>query len=304
MTRPVKIVTHSGGFHADDVFAVATLKLMLGDTPSEIIRTRDDAVIATGDYVLDVGNVHDADANRFDHHQKEGAGERENGIPYASFGLLWKKFGVEVCGSQEIADIIDTHIVQPVDAGDNGVQIYERTHPSKIRPFGINAFVASFDVPWGTPPRHDESFADAVESIQAFLKRIIAQTKANQEAVKIIVTAYEQSADKKLVVIEAQPTISRILITGVLSEYPEPILFLRQHEDGRWQVVCVSDPDDYFLRRKDLPESWAGKRDQELVEVTGVPDAVFCHNKRFMAVAQSKEGALALAKLALEGTRD
>ena len=35
-------------------------------------------------------------------------------------------------------------------------------------------------------------------------------------------------------------------------------------------------------------------------EITGVPDAVFVHSKRFMASAKSKEGALKLAKMALD----
>jgi len=49
-----------------------------------------------------------------------------------------------------------------------------------------------------------------------------------------------------------------------------------------------------------LPAEWAGLRDAELARVTGVADAVFCHRNRFMAVARTKEGAVALAKLALK----
>ena len=50
---------------------------------------------------------------------------------------------------------------------------------------------------------------------------------------------------------------------------------------------------------KDLPESWAGLRDQELINATGVSDAVFVHRNRFMAVAKNKQGAVRLAELAL-----
>ena len=49
----------------------------------------------------------------------------------------------------------------------------------------------------------------------------------------------------------------------------------------------------------DLPESWAGKDGEELQKITGVPDAIFCHNKRFMASAGSREGAIALAQKAI-----
>ena len=34
-----------------------------------------------------------------------GAGERENGIPYSSFGLIWQKYGLEICqGNQDVAN--------------------------------------------------------------------------------------------------------------------------------------------------------------------------------------------------------
>jgi uncharacterized UPF0160 family protein len=49
------VATHSGGFHADDVFAVATFQLLLGKENIQVIRTRDEAVIAAADYVVDVG---------------------------------------------------------------------------------------------------------------------------------------------------------------------------------------------------------------------------------------------------------
>jgi uncharacterized UPF0160 family protein len=120
----VTIVAHNGQFHADDVFAVATLSILIGDSKKiKIIRTRDEAVIQKADYVVDVGGVYDPEKNRFDHHQKGGAGKRDNGIPYASFGLVWKKFGAQVAGSKRLAEIIDERLAAPIDAIDNGVSI-------------------------------------------------------------------------------------------------------------------------------------------------------------------------------------
>jgi uncharacterized UPF0160 family protein len=85
-----------------------------------------------------------------------------------------------------------------------------------------------------------------------------------------------------------------------LSKYPEPLYIVRRHEDdGKWQVICAVDDIRSFKNRKDLPAAWAGKHDGELAAITGVPDATFCHNARFIAVAASKEGALKLAELAL-----
>ena len=54
---PKTIITHDGKFHADDVFAVATLLLILRrESPSvSIVRSRDSALVARADFVIDVG---------------------------------------------------------------------------------------------------------------------------------------------------------------------------------------------------------------------------------------------------------
>ena len=85
----ITVVTHNGNFHADDVFSIAVLKHVL--PTFKLVRTRDKALIESADYVIDVGGEYDPETNRFDHHQRGGAGERENGIPFSSFGLVWKK---------------------------------------------------------------------------------------------------------------------------------------------------------------------------------------------------------------------
>ena len=99
------IVTHSSKFHPDDIFAVTTLELMLEKEciEYEVIRTRDMEITNKADYVVDAGFIYDEARERFDHHQIEGAGARNNGSPYASFGLVWKKYGYMLCGNQEIA---------------------------------------------------------------------------------------------------------------------------------------------------------------------------------------------------------
>ena len=66
----MKIITHSGNFHPDDVCAVATLLLIYPD--AEVVRTRDEKVINEKDkedIVLDLGRVYDPTNLIFDHHQ-------------------------------------------------------------------------------------------------------------------------------------------------------------------------------------------------------------------------------------------
>ena len=93
----------------------------------KVIRTREKKILAKADFVLDVGGEYNPDKDRFDHHQQGGAGKRDNKISYSTFGLLWKKYGEEVCGSKEIADVLDKKLVQVIDADDNGFNLYQTT---------------------------------------------------------------------------------------------------------------------------------------------------------------------------------
>lgn len=300
------IATHDGKFHADDVFAVATLLIFL-DGGARVVRTRDPNKIKKADYVVDVGSVYEANKNRFDHHIKEGAGTRVSGIPYASFGLVWQKFGEKISGSKEVADAVDCSLVSPTDAEDNGVSIFT---PAPIRsgglvrgfslleqntyPYEVSDAIRSFVPTWR---EQDVSYGERFEEAVFFARKIIEGevklARSEAEGKKLVEAAYRDSNDKRLVVLDGDYPWKE-----TLARFPEP-LFVVHPQDGQWILECVRDNPQTFRNRRDLPELWAGLRDVDLAEVTGVPDSVFCHHARFVAVAKSKQGAIALAKLAL-----
>ena len=167
-----KIATHNAKFHTDDVFAVATLFLLLGKENCEVIRTRDQSLIDQADYVVDVGSVYDASKNRFDHHQAGGAGDRENGIPYASFGLVWEKFGEELAGSKLIKEAISKSLVEAVDASDNGKDLYTPLLPD-VFPFTAGALVNQYRLTWKEEGSWDQKFLECVDWALPVLKRQI-----------------------------------------------------------------------------------------------------------------------------------
>ena len=100
---------------------------------------------------------------------------------------------------------------------------------------------------------------------------------------------------KKLIIFEKHVPWKR-----AISKYDEPLIALMPRGDGKYQIHAVpkGDPREMGYRQY-LPSDWAGLRDEELQKVTGVADAIFCHNDRFIAVAGSYEGALKLAHIAL-----
>jgi uncharacterized UPF0160 family protein len=287
------VVTHSGEFHPDDVCAVAVLSLLESGAIS-VTRTRDSSIIETGGYVVDVGSEYDSSHRRFDHHQLGGAGARENGVPYASFGLVWKEYGKEVAGTQEIADRLDERLVQPIDAMDNGVSVYSSSIEG-VEPYTLDKVIFSFRSTWKDEHgNEDTSFMEAVKLVASLITREVKKIGDEIEGEKEVEKIYRASADKTIIVLDKKYPWHQ-----VITKYPEP-LFVVYPSDAKWHVKAVWQGSEFFKNRKDFPESWAGKRDAELREITGVPDAVFCHAKRFLAVAQSQEGALQLAKLAAE----
>lgn len=68
------IITHSGIFHADEVFAIAALIKWNLDTGTFILRTRKQEYIFPEEntFIVDVGGVHDESKKMFDHHQNLG----------------------------------------------------------------------------------------------------------------------------------------------------------------------------------------------------------------------------------------
>ena len=292
-----KIVTHSGNFHTDEVFSCATLSLLCGDSV-EIVRSREPEVFATGDFVVDVGGVYDAEIGRFDHHQKGGAGARENGIPYSSFGLVWKHFGEELAGSVHAAKIIDERIAQPVDAGDNGVETFVAS--GVVVPYFLHDIVSAFRPAWNEARTEDDGFFEVLEIAKKILSREIIHARSGEEGKLRAEEAYESAVDKRIITLDHHYPWYE-----ALRAHDEPLFVVKpaRGDDKMWKVEAVRSDVHSFKNRKDLPEVWAGKRDQELAEVSGVPDALFCHNKRFIAVAASKEGALMLAKLAVESEK-
>lgn len=294
-----KLVTHNGGFHTDDVFACATLQLLLDKKGEsyEIIRTRDEEIISNGDYVFDVGGVYDPAAERFDHHQASFTEKRENTIPYAAFGLVWKKFGSELTESQEVSDRIDQFLVQGIDAIDNGVQLSNPIHEG-VGLTSIQSIVSSYQPTWNEDFGHDEAFLKAVEWAKQVISRKIKTVAADLEAEEIVRKAYDKSEDKKIIVID-QP-VSQHSAWQVLVDKTEPLFVVRPNSAGAWRAVANRVTMDSFASRLQFPESWRGKMKADLVEACGIKGAKFCHNGGFLCAAETKEAAIALAQAAID----
>lgn len=78
------------------------------------------------------------------------------------------------------------------------------------------------------------------------------------------------------------------------------IPFLSLVPAGSWRVQAVPRDPDSFATRKPLPAAWAGLRDAELSEKSGIPGCIFVHAGRFIGGNATYEGALRMAVAAVE----
>ncbi len=293
----MKVATHPGNFHADDVFAIAVLRLAHPGERVEVIRTRDEAAQAAADARVDVGGRDDAASGDFDHHQKGGAGERPNGIRYASFGLVWRAFGATICGgSQDAADAIDERLVQGVDANDTGQTIMESL-VGDVRPMTVSGVVAALNPAWDEDldaAAEDARFEEAVALATQILERQVAGAAAFGRAQQLVLDAIARSEDSRIVELDRNMPWRETVVTRA----PDARLVVYPKSDG-WGMQAVPVAPGSFDNRLDLPADWAGLSGAELQAQTGVPDAVFAHVARFYASAGSREGIMALARSAL-----
>jgi len=293
-----KLITHNSSFHTDDIFACATLALVLEKRGErfEVIRTRDEGIIKSGDYVFDVGGIYNAGKNRFDHHQKGGAGQREeNNIEYSSFGLVWKKFGKEICNLEEVIKIIDDRLVAPIDAFDNGFDLVENKY--KVSPYFIeHLFLVMLPVPREKDTSNDEMFLKSVKIAKEVLLREIIHVEDAILSEQKIIPIYKDMKDKRILVLD-----EHFHDEDILSKFRELLFVIYPRtSDGLWGVRAVRENPKTFRNRRNFPKNWGGLRNEELQKITNVSDAVFCHKGLFLAVAKSKEGAIKLAELALK----
>jgi len=320
-TTPVRALTHSGNFHADETLGYVILHYalapggdlkgrVLGTAPADRLvfsRSRVPEQIAAADLVFDVGGIHDPARGRYDHHMKNKP-LRENGTPYSAAGLLWKAYGtaalrhllstpVEAEVLDALWQTIDQSLVLAVDQDDNGV--------AKMGKLSLADVVSACNPAWDTVElygadeakrRESMGFANAAAAIAAHLVNMVDRARASQKAASRVMAAYTQAADKRILVMDTGMPTEKVIF-----EHDLPVVYVVSPAGPQqWNVKAIPPNRGEFGQRVSLPEAWAGLERAALAEVSGIADAVFAHPARFICGAGSKDGALRMAQRALE----
>lgn len=320
-----KVAIHNGVFHADDVFAVASMRIL--NPTIEVIRTRDENVWALADFRVDVGQKFNPETGDFDHHQL-GFNERHpspnldkysHGPKKSSVGLIWDTYGHQIVS--KVLDDYDNHdkidfiygmivrnIIAPIDAIDNGEGGDFFIDTGVYKSPSIVKLIQSYNPTWMEPEvESDTRFHEVVDFAISYLKREITRN-LSVYASRLLLLEQVKHLDS-----------SGIL---VLDQFvPWVPIFTKYHDETKHVKMVVFPSSDgwmfqspYYSAKADgdafsrympngkrrrqkypAPEHLCGAVREHLIEKTGIADATFVHSGGFLGGAQTKEGAIQLA---------
>lgn len=267
---PNEAITHAGRFHADDVFSAALLKIL--NPKINIVRRN---VIPEGYQ----GLVFDLCDGGYDHHGDKAI-FRDNGVQYASFGLLWKDYGCTLVSEKE-AKAFDESFIQPLDFQDNngGNNLLCRA-------------ITQFNPKWDEENADsDIAFFRAVEFAKYILENEIKSMHSTEHAEKIVLECLKNTEDGIVVLPTGMPWKALLI--------PENVYYVVYPSTrGGYNAQAVPVSVDSQQCKKPFPEEWRGKR-RELEEVTGLKGLVFCHTQGYLLGAENQEIAVSACKIAM-----
>lgn len=285
-------ITHSGVFHADEVMATVILSKVFTDL--RVLRT-----FKVPEDIADDAIVYDIGFGKFDHHQKGGNGKRENGVPYAACGLIWKEFGREFLNktspNPDVAwDMIDKNLISGIDAIDTG----DYTPSEYITtPMTLSNVISTFNPTWDSGSSPDDAFLKAVEFATIIFDNVVSSTISKLNASQIIEAAIEAS-DSHIMVLDRFAPWQDYIFTSKNPKASNILFVVFPSLRGGFNWQCVPTSFGSFEQRKSVPDSWKGASKEELVKLTGIKTATFCHPAGFLGSCDTLDDCVKMAMLA------
>ena len=267
MYIPKKGFTHAGTFHADEVFCTAFFKIL---NPNFIVER---GYVVPENYD---GIVYDIGLGKYDHHQADNE-VRKNGIPYASFGKVFRDFGT-VLFTRHQCNLFDGNFIQGLDNADN----------TSIKDT-LCTIVGNMNPAWDDERTEKECFEEAVKFAMQILTIQFNKIKEKDRACKIVEQKIREMNDN-------------ILILDVYMPFQEPAVknkvdfVVYPSKRGGYNIQTVPKSFQSHEPRVSFPEEWLGQSPSVLD--TFVKGMFFCHKGNFLASADTLEHVIEVAKKA------
>lgn len=324
MTQNLKIGTHNGCFHCDEALACFMLKSLPRYKDAVIVRSRDKSILDTCDIVVDVGGEYNPSKHRFDHHMRDfnesvSTVIKKPGynwdIKLSSAGLVYCHFGHEIIkhlnpqlNNNDVEVVFKkmyNTFIKEIDGIDNGIPMFKEK-PRYGIVTDLSSRVQFLNVAWNDKTTSsDEQFLKAVELTgQEFLQHLNYAVHVWLPAKTIIQNAiakrFEVDPSGEIIELSQPAPWSEHLFELEKEMNIESLLKYILFKDDNYRIRCVPVAPNSFVPRLSLPEAWAGLRNEALDSACGVPGAEFVHKERFIGGHSTREGALMMARKALE----
>lgn len=279
------VVTHNGRFQADEVFAIAALRFLNEDLQVQRVHRDNSPAIQAADMRVDIGKKFAPETGDFDHHQAQGAGVRPGApayrIPYASAGLIWLTYGLEICGGDaQIWENVDRQLFIHVDAADTGHKLFEGTAST------VPTIIArhNHDNPYDDEGQMDR-FLRMVDFAKLVIEDAIRNAQKELERSQMIAQALKETTNTTVLelprITDWRDSASRKL--------------LREHKVRA--VIMPFNGDSYAVQITDagiFPDSWR-KQEKACHKLLGLSGQVRFKNRR-QGWAENRSTALELAR--------
>ncbi|KAF5271690.1 hypothetical protein FQA39_LY08013 [Lamprigera yunnana] len=321
------IGTHSGVFHCDEVLACFMLRQLQEYANAKIIRTRDEQVLNTCDIVVDVGSVYNPMKHKYDHHQRDFSETlssvrpdlaKNRNIKLSSAGLIYAHFGMEVLSQILIRNncnfstislaaiylYVYDGFVQEIDAIDNGTPMCVEGQPYYQINTSLSVRVQRLNPSWNskTTKSQDVLFEEAIDYVGAEFTSKVMQAgtewwPAREIVMEALLNRNKVYTTGEIIEIENYcPWVEHLFSLEEELKIDERIKFvLFSDKDGSYRVQSVPITPGSFVCRNFLHQDWRGLRGEDLIQVSGIDGAIFCHHTGFIGGNKTREGAFQMA---------
>ncbi|CAL9703819.1 unnamed protein product [Knipowitschia caucasica] len=321
----MKIGTHSGTFHCDEVLACFFLRQLQEYKDAEIVRTRDPDKLAECDIVVDVGGEFNAETHRYDHHQRTFSESFHSLCPekpwvtkLSSAGLIYFHFGRRLLSEltqlkdqrhlEVLYDKLYENFVEEVDAVDNGISQCDGDARYAVTTT-LSCRVGHLNPRWNSHSQDtEEGFKKAMVLVGAeFLDRLDYYQFGWLPARAVV----EEAVTNRL---KVDPSGEVVVFPQGGCPWKEHLFELEKElkvttsikfvlfpdQNQHWRVQCVPAGLNTFQNRLSLLEEWRGVRDDALSDLSGIKGCIFVHASGFIGGNKTQDGALEMARRTLQ----
>lgn len=247
----MKIATHNKIFHADEVTAIALLKVFTEDEieVSRVDHNRED--FSSFDMVIDIGRKFDG-VKYFDHHQYKGG--------KSSAGLIW-----EYLGMQEDYPKI-SKLIKMVDDNDTGV--------ARSEPFEYSSLLKCYNHRDIHSDAQEKQFTKAIKFAQTILISMAEAQEDIEDAKSIVANSFVFDGNPSIMELERFTPHWTSYINGELTPHIKAVVW-EDEKDGNYKVKIPPKKLGLFeLNGKPL------EKDDSMI---------FVHSTGFFAIAPDEE---------------